>query len=154
MNKDEKWMKMAIDEAIKAEKEGEIPIGAILIKNDNIIAKGHNQPISTHDASAHAEINAIRLAGNVLKNYRLNGSSLYVTLEPCAMCLGAIIHARIEKLVFGAYDVKTGVCGSCDDLTNANFFNHKLKIIGGTLETECSHLLSEFFKSKRLGNIT
>jgi len=102
MNEDEKWMSLALDQAIKAEEDGEVPIGAILVKDGLVVARAHNQPISTNDASAHAEIQLIRAAGKKLKNYRLTGTSLYVTLEPCAMCLGAIMHARIERVVFGA----------------------------------------------------
>ena len=111
MNEDEKWMKIAIQESIKAEKEGEVPVGAVLVKDGLLIAKAHNQPISTNDATAHAEIQLIRTAGKVQENYRLTGTSLYVTLEPCAMCLGAMMHARIERIVYGTHDPKTGVCG-------------------------------------------
>ena len=149
MNEDEKWMKIAIIEAIKAKSEGEIPIGAVLVKDDQLIAQAHNQPISTNDASAHAEIQLLRVAGKKLKNYRQINSTIYVSLEPCAMCLGAMVHARIYRIVFGAYDLKTGVCGSCSDLTNADFFNHKIHIKGGVLENKCSKLLQDFFKTRR-----
>ena len=149
MNNDEKWMNLAIEQAIKAEKEGEVPIGAVLVKDGLLIAKAHNQPISTNDATAHAEIQLLRRAGNKLQNYRLNGCTLYVTLEPCAMCFGAMMHARIEHIVYGAYDPKTGVCGSCGDLSMANFFKHKININGGVLENECKELLHSFFKSLR-----
>ena len=150
MNEDEKWMQIAIQEAIKAEKEGEVPIGAVLVKDGLLIAKAHNQPISKNDATAHAEIQLIRVAGKELQNYRLNGSTLFVTLEPCAMCFGAMIHARIERIVFGAYDPKTGVCGSCMNLNDKNLFNHKISITGGILEKESSELLRLFFKSRRV----
>jgi tRNA(adenine34) deaminase len=149
MNNDEKWMQIAIQEAIKAEKEGEVPVGAVLVKDGLIIAKAHNQPISKNDATAHAEIQLIRSAGKKLKNYRLTETSLYVTLEPCAMCLGAIMHARIKRIVYGAHDQKTGVCGSSEDLTNANCFKHKINITGGVSERKCSQLLQTFFKSRR-----
>ena len=149
MNNDEKWMQIAIQEAIKAEKEGEVPVGAVLVKDGLIIAKAHNQPISINDATAHAEIQLIRAAGKKLKNYRLTETSLYVTLEPCAMCLGAIMHARIERIVYGAHDQKTGVCGSSEDLTNANCFKHKIHITGSVSERKCSQLLQTFFKSRR-----
>ena len=149
MNEDEKWMQIAIHEAIKSEKEGEVPVGAILVKNGLIIAKAHNQSISTYDATAHAEIQLIRAAGKKLKNYRLTETSLYVTLEPCAMCLGAIMHARIKRIVYGAFDPKTGVCGSSEDLTNANCFKHKIHITGSVSESKCSQLLQTFFKSRR-----
>ena len=149
MDVDEKWMQIAIDEAIKAKFENEIPVGAILIKNGEIIAQAHNQPILKNDPTAHAEIQVLRIAGKKLKNYRLNTSTLYVTLEPCSMCLSAMMHARIERIVFGAYDSKTGVCGSCVNLTDADFFNHKIQTHGGVLETKCSKLLKDFFKLQR-----
>ena len=149
MTDNEKWMDLAIKQAIKAEKEGEVPIGAVLVKDELLIAKAHNQPITKNDATAHAEIQLLRNAGKKLQNYRLTGSTLYVTLEPCAMCFGAMIHARIERIVFGAYDPKTGVCGSSEDLTNANCFKHKINITGGVSERQCSQLLQAFFKSRR-----
>jgi tRNA(adenine34) deaminase len=149
MNEDEKWMQIAIQEAIKAEKEGEVPVGAVLVKDGLLIAKAHNQPISKNDATAHAEIQLIRAAGKKLKNYRLTETSLYVTLEPCAMCLGAIMHARIKRIVYGAHDPKTGVCGSSEDLTNANCFKHKIHITGSVSESKCCQLLQTFFKSRR-----
>ena len=149
MTDDEKWMDLAIKQAIKAEKEGEVPIGAVLVKDELLIAKAHNQPITKNDATAHAEIQLLRNAGKILQNYRLTGSTLYVTLEPCAMCFGAMIHARIERIVFGAYDPKTGVCGSSEDLTNANCFKHKINVTGGVSERKCSQLLQAFFMSRR-----
>ena len=149
MNNDEKWMQFAIQEAIMAEKEGEVPVGAILVKDGLLIAKAHNQPISTNDATAHAEVQLIRTACTIQENYRLTGTSLYVTLEPCAMCLGAMMHARIERIVYGAHDPKTGVCGSSEDLTNANCFNHKIALVSGVLENECKQLLNKFFISRR-----
>jgi len=149
MTDDEKWMDLAIKQAIKAEKEGEVPIGAVLVKDELLIAKAHNQPITKNDATAHAEIQLLRSAGKKLQNYRLTGSTLYVTLEPCAMCFGAMIHARVKRIVFGAYDPKTGVCGSSEDLTNANCFKHKINVTGGVSERKCSQLLQAFFKSLR-----
>ena len=149
MNNDEKWMTIALQEALKAEAEGEVPIGAILVKDGFLIAKAHNQPISKNDATAHAEVQLLRIAGKKVQNYRLTGSTLYVTLEPCAMCFGAMIHARIERIVFGAYDPKTGVCGSSEDLTNANCFKHKINVTGGVSERKCSQLLQALFKSRR-----
>ena len=149
MSDDEKWMALAIKQAVKAEEEGEVPVGAILVKEGLLIAKAHNQPISTNDATAHAEIQLLRAASKTLQNYRLTDTTLYVTLEPCAMCFGAMIHARIKRIVFGAYDPKTGVCGSCEDLTNANCFNHEINISGGVSENKCSQLLTKFFKSRR-----
>jgi tRNA(adenine34) deaminase len=149
MNEDEQWMQIAIQEAIKAEKDGEVPVGAVLIKDGLIIARAHNQPISTNDPTAHAEIQLLRAAGGELKNYRLTGTSLYVTLEPCAMCLGAMMHARVERIVYGAHDPKTGVCGSSENLTDANFFNHKIALTSGVLENECKQLIKKFFISRR-----
>ena len=149
MTDDEKWMSFAIKQAIKAEKEGEVPIGAVLVKDELLIAKAYNQSIAKNDATAHAEIQLLRNAGKELQNYRLNGTSIYVTLEPCVMCFGAMIHARVTRIVYGAHDPKIGVCGSSDDLTNANCFNHTINITGGVLERKCSKLLQAFFKSRR-----
>jgi len=149
MINDQKWMQIAIAEAKKANKEDEIPVGAIIVRNDELIAQSHNQPIVTNDPSAHAEIQALRIAGKKLKNYRIKDSTLYVTLEPCAMCFGAIMHARIERIVYGAHDPKTGVCGSCIDLTNSKVFNHQIHVEGGILENACSKLLQDFFKIRR-----
>ena len=149
MNKDEKWMKIALNEAKLALKENEIPVGAILIQNEILVSKAHNQPIKNNDPTAHAEIQVLREAGCKLKNYRLNNSTLYVTLEPCAMCLGAIIHARIERLVFGASDPKSGVCGSTIDLSSESIFNHQISVSGGVLEYDCTNILQSFFRLKR-----
>jgi len=149
MNEDEKWMSLALEQAVKAEKEGEVPVGAILVKDGLVVASAHNQPISTNDPTAHAEIQLLRAAGEELKNYRLTGTSLYVTLEPCAMCLGAIMHARVDRIVFGAHDPKTGVCGSSENLMGANCFNHKIDLVSGVLENECRQLLKKFFISRR-----
>ena len=149
MNEDEKWMSLALEQAKKAEQEGEVPVGAILVKNGLIIARAHNQPITRNDPTAHAEIQLLRVAGEKLKNYRLTGTSLFVTLEPCAMCLGAIIHARVERIVFGAHDPKTGVCGSSENLLEANCFNHKINLVSGVLENESKQLLRKFFISRR-----
>ena len=149
MTKDEKWMQIAIEEAKLAMDENEVPVGCVLVQNEKIIAQAHNQPIKNNDPTAHAEIQALRKAGKQQTNYRLGGCTLYATLEPCAMCFGAMIHARIERIVFGALDPKTGVCGSCIDLNKESFFNHKISITGGVLDKECSDLLRLFFKSKR-----
>jgi len=149
MNQDEKWMEFAIEEAKKAKNKNEVPVGAILVKDQRIISRGHNQPISTNDATAHAEILAIRKASKAQNNYRLVNTTLYVTLEPCAMCLGALVHARVTRIVFGAPDFKTGVCGSCADLSNETFFNHKIVIHGGILDMECNAILTKFFSELR-----
>jgi len=146
---DEQWMALAIKQAKKAESLGEVPVGAVLVQDDIMVAKAHNQPISLHDASAHAEIQLLRLAGRVMQNYRLSGTTLYVTLEPCAMCLGAMMHARVSRLVFAAFDPKTGVCGSRVNLSKEECFNHEIEINGGILEAESKKLLQDFFKSRR-----
>jgi len=149
MSEDEKWMNLALDQARIAQEKGEVPVGAVLVHNGILVAKAHNQPISTNDASAHAEIQLIRSAGQTLKNYRLTGNSIYVTLEPCAMCLGALIHARVERIIYGAHDPKSGVCGSSENLINANCFNHKINVVGGIFENKSKKLLKEFFISRR-----
>ena len=149
MTTDEQWMALAIKQAKKAESLGEVPVGAVLVQDDIMVAKAHNQPISLHDASAHAEIQLLRLAGRVMQNYRLTGTTLYVTLEPCAMCLGAMMHARVSRLVFAAFDPKTGVCGSRVNLSKEECFNHEIEINGGILEAESKKLLQDFFTSRR-----
>jgi tRNA(adenine34) deaminase len=142
-------MMLALNQAKLAQNQSEIPVGAILVKQNTLIAQAHNQSILNNDPTAHAEIQLLRKAGDQQKNYRLTGSTLYVTLEPCTMCFGAMIHARIERIVFGSFDAKTGVCGSCINLNEKNFFNHKISITGGILEKQSSELLRLFFKSKR-----
>ena len=153
MNNDEKWMALAIKQAVKADAEGEVPVGGVIVKDGQLIAKAYNQPISTNDATAHAEIQLLRAAGKHQKNYRLIDTTIYVTLEPCAMCLGAMMHARIKRIVYGASDPKTGVCGSHVDLSSESFFNHEMEISGGVLEKECKELLQSFFKSRRKDNL-
>ena len=149
MNEDEKWMQIAIHQALIANKKGEVPVGAIIVKNDKVIAKAHNMPISNRDPSAHAEILAIRQAGKNEQNYRLPNTTLYVTLEPCTMCLGAIMHARINRIVFGASDLKSGVCGSVSNLTSETYFNHKVEVNGGVLKDDCKLILQSFFQIRR-----
>ena len=149
MIKDEKWMQYAIIEANIAKDKGEVPVGSIIVQNNQIIAKAHNSPISKNDPTAHAEIEVLRKAGKKLLNYRLPKTTLYVTLEPCAMCLGAMIHARIERVVFGASDPKSGVCGSTIDLSSESIFNHQISVSGGVLEYECKNILQSFFKLRR-----
>ena len=149
MSNDEKWMRIAIEEANLAMDKNEVPVGAVLVKNDTLIAQAHNKPITKNDPTAHAEIQLLRKAGEQQKNYRLPESTLYVTLEPCTMCFGAMVHARIDRIVYGASDHKTGVCGSRMNLNEENFFNHKISITSGILEKESSELLKLFFKSRR-----
>jgi tRNA(adenine34) deaminase len=149
MNNDEKWMQIAINESIASKSNDEVPVGAVIVRNGQLIAQAHNQPISTNDPTAHAEILAIRKAGKKEKNYRLVGATLYVTLEPCLMCLGALMHARIERIVFGAKNTKNGFCGSLLDMTNDKQFNHRVIVTGGILEKQCQEILRSFFRLRR-----
>ena len=135
--------------AERSRAEGEVPVGAVIVKNGKLIAEGWNQPIDKHDATAHAEIMAIRAAGEKLKNYRLPDTTLYVTLEPCTMCAGAIIHARIQRVVFGAPDPRTGTAGSAIDLFSQDYHNHRVDVMGGVMQNECGQLLKDFFKQRR-----
>ena len=151
MDQDEKdryWMRIALAEAGKGALLGEVPVGAVVVFKDKEISRAHNKPITLIDPTAHAEMIAIRKAAVTQKNYRLNGCSLYVTIEPCAMCLGACIHARIERIVFGAVDPKSGAVGSVFTFPKEKF-NHKIEIIGGILEDECGKILKDFFKKRR-----
>ncbi len=147
--KDIEWMQLALEQAKQAEEAGEVPVGAVLVQNDSLIATSHNQVITLNDPSAHAEILALRKAGQVIGNYRLPGSCLYVTLEPCIMCMGTIIQARIERLVFGATDPKSGAAGSVYRIGTDNLLNHSLDITKGVLQEKCSSILKGFFKAKR-----
>lgn len=147
--KDEKWMNYALSLADKAELENEIPVGAVLVKDDQVIAEGWNLSILHHDACAHAEIMAIRGAGQVIKNYRLIDCTLYVTLEPCPMCAGALVHARIKRLVYGASDYKTGAAGSVFDLVRSELLNHKVEVTSGIYAEQCATKISDFFKRRR-----
>ncbi len=146
---DSAWMRLAIDQARNAWAVGEVPVGAVLVHEGRVLATGYNQPISAHDPTAHAEIRAIRAAAELLGNYRLVDCELYVTLEPCVMCAGAIMHARIRRLVYGAADPKTGACGSVVNLMAESRLNHHAEVVGGVLAGECGALLSEFFASRR-----
>lgn len=142
-------MRHALQLADRAQQMGEVPVGAVLVKDDEIVAEGWNQPIACHDPSAHAEMVAMRSAAQTLKNYRLNGLTLYVTLEPCVMCAGAIVHARLSRLVFGADDAKAGAVRSVYDVIANPRLNHRLDWTGGVLAEECGGVLSTFFKNKR-----
>jgi tRNA(adenine34) deaminase len=145
----EAWMALAIEEAQKAATADEVPVGAVLVHNNQLIAKAHNQPIHLHDPSAHAEIQVLRQAAEFLGNYRLPQTSLYVTLEPCLMCCGAIFHARVSNVYFGAFDSKTGCAGSVMNLFENTQLNHHCKVHGGISEQACVGVLKEFFKNKR-----
>ena len=148
-NNDEKWMKRALASASDAAGRGEVPVGAVLIGDDQLIAEGGNSPIGLNDPTAHAEIVAIRHAASTLNNYRLPGTTLYVTLEPCIMCMGAILHARIERLVYGATDPKSGAVTSIYNIGSDGLLNHNVKVTGGILEHECGSMLKVFFRERR-----
>jgi len=149
MHKDTHWMQQAIQLAAHAQANNEVPIGAILVLNDEIIGSGWNQPIANNDPTAHAEIIALRDAANKINNYRLINTTLYVTLEPCLMCAGAMIHARIKRLVFGAYDPKAGAIQSIFNVLDNIKLNHRIRYQGGILAKECGTLLCTFFKQRR-----
>ena len=142
-------MRHALRLAQRAEQQGEVPIGALLVKDDRCIAEGWNSPIATHDPTAHAEMMTLRQAGAALANYRLPDTTLYVTLEPCVMCMGAISHARIKRLVFGAYDPKRGAVCNALRLSDAEFLNHRIHWEGGVLGEQCGDLLRDFFRARR-----
>jgi tRNA(adenine34) deaminase len=146
---DELFMREALTLASVAEGRGEVPVGAIVVKDGVVIGRGYNRPISSHDPSAHAEIIAMRDAAATIGNYRLTGCALFVTLEPCVMCAGAIMHARIARIVFGARDPKTGACGSVVNLFAEARLNHHAVVEGGVLEGDCSAELSAFFSRRR-----
>lgn len=146
---DEFWMQRALELAHQAEVAGEVPVGAVLVREEQVLGEGWNQPIGRHDPSAHAEIMALRAAAQSAGNYRLPGTTLYVTLEPCVMCAGAIIHARVRRVVFGAFDPKTGAAGSVFDVLASDKHNHRVEICSGVLADECGALLSEFFRARR-----
>ena len=146
---DSDFMQIALELAQQAAAAGEVPVGAIVVKDGEIIGRGSNAPITRHDPTAHAEIQAMRDAAQTLGNYRLVGCTLYVTLEPCAMCTGAIQHARIAKVIYGASDPKTGACGSVVNLMAEPKLNHHTEISGGLLAAECGAVLSGFFAARR-----
>jgi tRNA(adenine34) deaminase len=146
---DEAWMAVALALARGAGARGEVPVGAVVVKDGAIIGRGGNAPIARNDPTAHAEIAALRDAGRALGNYRLPGCELFVTIEPCAMCAGAIIHARIARVVFGARDPKTGACGSVLDLFAEPRLNHHATVVGGVLADDCGGLLARFFEERR-----
>ena len=146
---DEEWMWHALRLAQRAEQQGEVPVGALLVKDERCIAEAWNQPIQSNDPTAHAEIVALRKAGQVLQNYRLIDTTMYVTLEPCVMCMGAIAHARVKRLVFGAFDSKRGAVCHALQLSDAPFLNHRVDWSGGVLEQNCSEMLIDFFKARR-----
>ena len=146
---DEYWMRRALNLAERAQADGEVPVGAVVVKDDECIGEGWNQPISTRDPSAHAEITALRAAAGRTENYRLPGTTLYVTLEPCAMCAGAIILARVSRLVYAAADPRSGAAGSVFNILQSEQLNHRVDLTAGVLELEAAALLQTFFKTRR-----
>jgi tRNA(adenine34) deaminase len=149
MEADVAFMRIALAQAELARAQGEVPVGAVVVKDGEVVAVGYNQPIGRHDPTAHAEVNALRLAAEKLGNYRLPGCELYVTLEPCAMCSGAMMHARLARVVYAAGDPKTGVCGSVLDLFAHEVLNHHTEVVGGVLASEASTMLKGFFAERR-----
>lgn len=143
------YMHRALELARRAEAEGEVPVGAVIVAGSTVVGEGWNAPIGRCDPTAHAEILALRAAGEALRSYRLGGTTLYVTLEPCPMCMTAIVHARVTRVVFGAWDPRQGAAGSAFDLANARALNHCVDTFGGVLGEECGALLKEFFRRKR-----
>ncbi len=142
-------MRRALELARHAENLGEVPVGAVLVGRDGLVAEGRNAPVASLDPTAHAEIQALRAAGKALHNYRLPGTTLYVTMEPCPMCAGALVHARASRLVFGVQDFRAGAAGTVFDIVRAPEVNHRLEVTGGVLESECRKLVQEFFRARR-----
>jgi tRNA(adenine34) deaminase len=143
------FMRRALQLAAEAEMRGEVPVGAVLVRDQAILAEGANRPIASHDPTAHAEIEALRAGGRALESYRLTDTTLYVTLEPCVMCASAIVHARVRRLVFGAWDPRAGAAGSVIDVFALPGLNHRVDVFGGVLMEECSQLLDRFFAARR-----
>ena len=135
--------------AVKAEQNGEVPVGAVIIKEGKIIAKGYNRYINDKNPTAHAKIAALKKAAKKLKNYKLNGCSIYVIIEPCVMCAGALVNARLENIYFGAFDKKAGACKSAFKIANSKKLNHRMKVFGGIMEKECAGIIKKFFKNRR-----
>ena len=146
---DSEFMRRALELAAQAEARGEVPVGALVVQGEQVIGEGFNQPITLKDPTAHAEILALRAAANTLGDYRLGGTTLYVTLEPCPMCAAALVHARVARLVFGAWDPRQGAAGSVFNLVTARAMNHQVDCFGGVLADECGALLKRFFESRR-----
>jgi tRNA(adenine34) deaminase len=151
---DENWMRLALDQARLGAAGGEVPVGAVLVQDGVLLAAGYNQPIAAHDPTAHAEIVALRKAAQTLGNYRLSGSTLYVTIEPCTMCAGAMIHARVARLVYGAREPRSGAICSHFRLLDAEVYNHRISYAGGVLAEQSSALMREFFRDRRKTSAT
>jgi tRNA(adenine34) deaminase len=151
IGRDAEFMALALDEARKAAKSGEVPVGAVAVIDGRVVARGHNQPIALVDPTAHAEIVALREAARILGAYRLPDVALYVTLEPCVMCVGAMVTARVARIVYGARDEKAGALGSVYDIGRDGVLNHRIEVVGGIIEQECAAVLREFFRTRREG---
>jgi tRNA(adenine34) deaminase len=149
VNRDVDWMRHALKLAARAEAEGEVPVGALVVRDDQLMGEGWNQPVALRDPTAHAEVLALRAAAQRIGDYRLGGATLYVTLEPCPMCAAAISHARIARLVFGAWDPRQGAAGSAFNLVTSEALNHHVDSFGGVLSVECSAMLRKFFETRR-----
>lgn len=149
MQTDLQWMELALAQARLAQENNEVPVGAVVVLNDKVIGSGWNRPISSHDPSAHAEIIALRDAATTLKNYRLPGASIYITLEPCAMCAGAIVQARLKRVVYAVSDPRSGAAGSVFNVLQSEDLNHKTEIVSGVLAEPCRELLQSFFRVRR-----
>ncbi|MDG4594183.1 MAG: tRNA adenosine(34) deaminase TadA [Candidatus Contendobacter sp.] len=149
-DRDRHWMRRALELAQRAADTGEVPVGAVLVRGDEVIGEGWNQPIGTRDPTAHAEVLALRAAAARVDNYRLVDSTLYATLEPCPMCAGALVHARVARVVFGAVDPRAGAAGTVFDLLRSAALNHRAEVVGGVLAEECAALLRSFFRTRRL----
>jgi len=149
LSRDEAWMRHALELAARAEAEGEVPVGALVVRDGELLGEGWNQPVALRDPTAHAEVLAMRSAAQKVGDYRLGGATLYVTLEPCPMCAAAIAHARIDRLVFGAWDPRQGAAGSAFNLVAAPALNHRVDAFGGVLSEECGALLRRFFAERR-----
>ena len=151
MADDTTWMARALEEARAAGSAGEVPVGAVVVRDEVLLAGAGNAPVTSRDPAGHAEIRALRAAAGTADNYRLPGSTLYVTLEPCLMCVGALVHARVERVVFGAFDPKSGAAGSVVDGFALPGLNHRPEVVGGVLEADCGEVLRAFFRSRRAG---
>jgi len=149
VNRDADWMRRALELAARAEAEGEVPVGALVVRDEQVLGEGWNRPVALRDPTAHAEILALRNAAQKIGDYRLGGATLYVTLEPCPMCAAASMHARIARLVFGAWDPRQGAAGSVFNLVTAQAMNHRVDAFGGVLSEECGALLRRFFEARR-----
>ncbi|MGB3610857.1 MAG: tRNA adenosine(34) deaminase TadA [Cellvibrio sp.] len=147
--RDEFWMRYAMNLAARGEASGEVPVGAVVVKDNRVVGEGWNQPINSHDPTAHAEVIAIRMAAQALNNYRLPGCTLYVTLEPCTMCVGALVHSRIDRLVYGTTEPKAGAVQSQSRLLDSPWFNHRMEYQGAVLANDCQYQLSHFFQQRR-----